>query len=69
MPPGPSSIAISRATSSPRIRSASAKSRRSRAAFRGDYGDQSLLIGLISAALLAVVGLAIANRTFQRESA
>ena len=31
--------------------------------------DPSLLIGLVSAAVLAVLGLAIANRTFQRESA
>jgi ABC-2 type transport system permease protein len=41
----------------------------SRAAFRGDYGDQSLLIGLVSAGALAVIGLVVANRTFQRESA
>ena len=40
-----------------------------RAAFRNDLGDGSLVIGLVSAALLAVVGLAIAVRTFQRESA
>jgi ABC-2 type transport system permease protein len=40
-----------------------------RAAFRDDFGNSSLLIGLISAALLAIVGLAVANRTFQRESA
>jgi ABC-2 type transport system permease protein len=40
-----------------------------RAAFRNDLGDSSLVIGLISAAVLAVVGLAIATRTFQRESA
>jgi ABC-2 type transport system permease protein len=40
-----------------------------RAAFRGDLGDSSLFIGLGAAALLAVVGLAVANRTFQRESA
>jgi ABC-2 type transport system permease protein len=40
-----------------------------RAAFRNDLGDGSLVIGLVSAALLAIVGLAIAVRTFQRESA
>jgi len=40
-----------------------------RAAFRNDFTDHSLVIGLVSAALLAVVGLAVATRTFQRESA
>jgi ABC-2 type transport system permease protein len=40
-----------------------------RAAFRNDFGDSSLVIGLVAAALLAVAGLAIATRTFQRESA
>ncbi len=40
-----------------------------RAAFRGDLGDSSLAIGLVAAAALAVFGLAVANRTFQRESA
>jgi ABC-2 type transport system permease protein len=40
-----------------------------RASFRGDYGDSSLAIGLVAAALLAVFGLWVANRTFQRESA
>lgn len=40
-----------------------------RAAFRGDLGDSSLVIGLVAAFLLAVFGLAVANRTFQRESA
>jgi ABC-2 type transport system permease protein len=40
-----------------------------RAAFRNDLGDSSLVIGLLSAAVLAVAGLAIATRTFQRESA
>jgi len=40
-----------------------------RAAFRDDLGDPSLWIGLGMAALLAVVGLAVATRTFQRESA
>jgi ABC-2 type transport system permease protein len=40
-----------------------------RAAFRNDLGDSSLVIGLVSAAVLAVAGLAIATRTFQRESA
>jgi ABC-2 type transport system permease protein len=40
-----------------------------RAAFLNDLGNSSLVIGLISAALLAVAGLAIATRTFQRESA
>jgi ABC-2 type transport system permease protein len=41
----------------------------SRAAFRGDLGDTSLVVGVICAAGLAVLGLAVANRTFQRESA
>ncbi len=41
----------------------------SRAAFRGDYGASSLTIGLSAAAGLAVVGLLIAKRTFERESA
>ena len=41
----------------------------SRAAFRGDFGDSSMYIGLGSAAALAVLGLWVANRTFQRESA
>lgn len=40
-----------------------------RAAFRNDLGDSSLVIGLISAAALAILGLAVATRTFQRESA
>ncbi len=40
-----------------------------RAAFRGDLGDSSLVVGLVCAAVLAVVGLAVATRTFQRESA
>ena len=40
-----------------------------RAAFRDDLGSSSLLYGLVSAALLAIVGLVVANRTFQRESA
>jgi ABC-2 type transport system permease protein len=40
-----------------------------RAAFLNDLGNSSLVIGLISAAVLAVAGLAIATRTFQRESA
>jgi ABC-2 type transport system permease protein len=40
-----------------------------RAAFRNDFSDGSLVIGLIAAAVLAVVGLAVAVRTFQRESA
>jgi len=40
-----------------------------RAAFRNDLGDISLVAGLIAAAALAVVGLAVATRTFQRESA
>lgn len=41
----------------------------SRAAFRSDFADDSLVVGLACAAALAVVGLAVANRTFQRESA
>jgi ABC-2 type transport system permease protein len=40
-----------------------------RAAFRNDLGDTSLVIGLVSAAVLAIAGLAIATRTFQREAA
>jgi ABC-2 type transport system permease protein len=40
-----------------------------RAAFRNDLGNSSLVVGLVSAALLAIAGLAIATRTFQRESA
>jgi ABC-2 type transport system permease protein len=40
-----------------------------RAAFRDDRGNSSLGIGLGCAAALAVVGLWIATRTFQRESA
>jgi len=40
-----------------------------RAAFRNDLGDISLVAGLVAAAALAVVGLAVATRTFQRESA
>jgi ABC-2 type transport system permease protein len=40
-----------------------------RAAFRNDLGDSALVIGLICAAALAVVGLAIATHTFRRESA
>ena len=41
----------------------------SRAAFLDDLGNVSLVYGLISAGLLAIVGLAVATRTFQRESA
>ncbi len=41
----------------------------SRAAFRGDYGDSAVVIGLVAAGALAVLGLWVANRTFQRESA
>ena len=40
-----------------------------RASFRNDLGNSSLVIGLVCAAVLAVVGLAVATRTFQRESA
>jgi len=40
-----------------------------RAAFRDDLGNISLVIGLACAAGLAVFGLWVANRTFQRESA
>jgi len=40
-----------------------------RVSFRGDFADSSLVVGLASAAILAVVSLAIATRTFQRESA
>ncbi|MEZ4398865.1 MAG: ABC transporter permease [Kofleriaceae bacterium] len=41
----------------------------SRAAFRGDYGASSLVVGFVAAAVLAVVSLTVATRTFQRESA
>jgi len=41
----------------------------SRAAFRGELGDISLVFGIVAAAALAIVGLAVATRTFQRESA
>ncbi len=40
-----------------------------RAAFRNDLGDSSLIVGLVCAAALAVIGLAVATRTFRRESA
>jgi ABC-2 type transport system permease protein len=40
-----------------------------RAAFRDDLGDSQLVVGIICAAALAVLGLWVANRTFQRESA
>jgi len=40
-----------------------------RAAFRNDLGDGALVAGLVAAAALAVVGLTVATRTFQRESA
>jgi ABC-2 type transport system permease protein len=40
-----------------------------RAGFRGDLGDSSIVVGLVCAAVLAVGGLAIATRVFQRESA
>ena len=40
-----------------------------RVAFSDRLGDSSLVIGLVCAAALAVVGLAVATRTFQRESA
>jgi ABC-2 type transport system permease protein len=40
-----------------------------RAAFRDDLGNSQLVIGIICAAGLAVLGLWVANRTFQRESA
>ena len=41
----------------------------SRAAFRGDYGELSLVWGLLSAALLAAGGVWIAAKVFERESA
>jgi ABC-2 type transport system permease protein len=40
-----------------------------RAAFKDDLGDVSIAIGLACAAALAVIGLAVATRMFQRESA
>ena len=39
----------------------------SRAAFRGDYAASSLTIGLLAAALLALLGLLVAKRTFERD--
>lgn len=39
-----------------------------RAAFRGDYAATSLVAGLGASLLLAAVGLAVATRTFQKES-
>lgn len=41
----------------------------SRAAFLDDLGDSSLVVGIACAAGLAIVGLWVANRQFQRESA
>ena len=38
-------------------------------AFRDDLGNDSLVIGLVAATALAIAGLAIAQRTSQRESA
>lgn len=40
-----------------------------RAAFRNDFASSSLMIGLIVSGALAVLGLVVASRTFQRESA
>jgi ABC-2 type transport system permease protein len=40
-----------------------------RAAFLNQLGDTSLFVGLVCAAALAAIGLAVATRTFQRESA
>jgi ABC-2 type transport system permease protein len=40
-----------------------------RAAFLNDFASTSLPIGLVCAAAMAILGLAIATRTFQRESA
>ncbi|HPH69688.1 MAG TPA: ABC transporter permease [Kofleriaceae bacterium] len=40
-----------------------------RVAFLGNTGDEALLWGLLSAVLLAVGGVVVANRVFQRESA
>jgi ABC-2 type transport system permease protein len=40
-----------------------------RAAFRDDLGNSQLVVGTVCAAALAVLGLWVANRTFQRESA
>jgi ABC-2 type transport system permease protein len=40
-----------------------------RAAFRDDLHDPSLVIGLLSAGGLAITGLVIAARMFQREHA
>lgn len=39
------------------------------AALRGERGDASLVVGLVASALLAIIGLVVATRTFQRESA
>jgi ABC-2 type transport system permease protein len=40
-----------------------------RASFRDDLGNSEIVIGLLCATGLAVFGLYVANRTFQRESA
>ncbi|MFT3694785.1 MAG: ABC transporter permease [Kofleriaceae bacterium] len=40
-----------------------------RAAFRDDLGNDQVIVGLLCATGLAILGLVIANRTFQRESA
>jgi ABC-2 type transport system permease protein len=40
-----------------------------RASFRGDLDNSSILVGLACAAVLAIVGLTVATRVFQRESA
>lgn len=39
------------------------------AAFHGDLGDASLVVGLVASTLLAIAGLVVATRTLQRESA
>jgi ABC-2 type transport system permease protein len=40
-----------------------------RAAFRDDFTDGSLAVGLAAAAILAAIGLVVATRTYQRDSA
>jgi ABC-2 type transport system permease protein len=40
-----------------------------RASFRGDLDNSSIVVGLVCAAVMAIVGLAVATRVFQRESA
>lgn len=40
-----------------------------RAIFRGDLGSSTALWGVVAAAALVIVGVAVGTRTFKRESA